>query len=600
MVVPQTLWLLRNVSYCRLPGHYINTHSLASFLPAGMASRPAARGAFQGTHTRGQLFRHSRCLAALTPWHARILGGHSTKPSSTHQGGGIGHPTRCISAAVPACSPIHYGEGDQQGPPPGTQTINVVLSQAEEAQMKRELHSLNVALGANILICIAKVWVHLISGSSAMLAEAFHSVADILNQALLRIGVLKASKMPTARHPYGYMRDRFVWSLISAVGIFFLGAGASVFHGLHTLTETRVVEGAMWSYIVLGVSVLLEGYSLMVAYRYVKAGARAKSMSFVQYIRSGVDPTTVAVLLEDGGAVAGLGIAGICTALTHFTGNAVWDAVGSIAVGGLLGLIAVFLVQKNRDLLLGRSMSNREIEEVLGHLRRDPVILYITETKTEEIGPRVFRFKADVAWDGDMLVERYLARCGRQRLAERLATALEAEKQAQRSGRATAGELDLVLKGYARDIINAVGAEVDRIEVEIQAINPGIRYVDLETDRAGYRTTKAIVGTAPNTGNSSNTGNTIRTGSTMAVAQDSFSDAQCSACGDDGECWGNGGVTGHIGSSSTGGNVSGSLGGMVQGLPASQTQPLLTLKTSTTSSAVMHHHSASLTGSLDV
>ncbi len=82
-----------------------------------------------------------------------------------------------------------------------------------------------------------------------MLAEALHSLADVLNQVLLRVGVLKALKAPTARHPYGHMRDRFVWSLISAVGIFFLGAGASVLHGLHTLFETRVIEGEMWSYV---------------------------------------------------------------------------------------------------------------------------------------------------------------------------------------------------------------------------------------------------------------------------------------------------------------------------------------------------------------
>ncbi|KAL6748728.1 cation efflux family-domain-containing protein [Haematococcus lacustris] len=313
------------------------------------------------------------------------------------------------------------------------------MSSAEKEQMARELHSLNVAITANVLICAAKVWVHLISGSSAMLAEAMHSAADVLNQVLLRVGVKQAMKAPTAQHPYGYMRDRFVWSLISAVGIFFLGAGASVLHGLHTLFEARVLEGEALSYAVLGVSALLEGYSLLVAVQHIRTGAAARGMPVLKYINSGVDPTTVAVLMEDGGAVAGLAIAAACTALAHATANPMWDAVGSILVGGLLGCIAMFLVQRNRDLLLGRSMSPGEMQAILGHLKRDPVVAFVTDTKTEEIGPGVFRFKAEVAWNGDQLVERYLQRCGRQRLADRLALALAQEQATVMARRDRAG-----------------------------------------------------------------------------------------------------------------------------------------------------------------
>jgi len=368
------------------------------------------------------------------------------------------------------------GQGSSGNSKKGNRRMWVAKEEGE--QMHRELHSLNVAIGVNVIICLAKVWVHLISGSSAMLAEALHSVADILNQVLLRVGVLKAKRAPTPQHPYGYMRDRFVWSLISAVGIFFLGAGASVIHGLHTLMEVRVLEGELWSYAVLGLSAVLEGYSLLVAARYVMAGAAAHRMSMLQYIKSGLDPTTVAVMLEDGGAVAGLVIAGVCTALTHHTGNAMWDAAGSIAVGGLLGMIAMFLVQKNRDLLLGRSMGHADSNAILLHLQKDPVVAFVTDTKTEEIGPGIFRFKAEVAWNGDKLVERYLERCGRSRVEAALRHAL--------SPMSHPSLLDGVMKSYGRDIINAVGAEVDRIEAEIQAINPGCRYVDLETDRGRF------------------------------------------------------------------------------------------------------------------
>jgi len=200
-------------------------------------------------------------------------------------------------------------------------------------QLKRELYSLNVAIAANILIFMAKIWVHMQTGGASILAEAMHSVADILNQLLLRIGVLKSLQGPTMKFPYGYLRDRFVWSLISAVGIFFLGAGASVLHGFHALGSSHAVGGSSWAFAVLAVSAVLEGYSLLVAMRSIKEGADARGMSFLEYVGSGQDPTTVAVLMEDGGAIIGLGVAGMCTALTQITGNSVWDAVGSIIIG---------------------------------------------------------------------------------------------------------------------------------------------------------------------------------------------------------------------------------------------------------------------------
>lgn len=352
----------------------------------------------------------------------------------------------------------------------------------EDEQSRRELHSLNVAISANILILVAKTWVHMVTGSSSILAEALHSVADILNQLLLRIGVIKSLQGPTSEFPYGYLRDRFVWSLISAVGIFFLGAGASVFHGLHSLTDTHAIQGVGYTFLVLGVSAVLEGYSLFVAVRNIMEGASARGMTFLEYVKSGVDPTTVAVLMEDGGAILGLAIAGICTALSHFTGSAMWDAVGSIGIGLLLGAIATFLVSKNRQLLIGRSMNKKEIEEVMEILKQDPVVSYVIEAKTEEIGPRIFRFKAEVAWDGELLAGRYLKMAARSGMREQLVKGLRKALDDP-----DPEVLDKVLKRYGRDIISAVGAEVDRIESEIQLKNPGIRYVDLETDRGRFR-----------------------------------------------------------------------------------------------------------------
>ncbi|KXZ46661.1 hypothetical protein GPECTOR_41g625 [Gonium pectorale] len=154
-----------------------------------------------------------------------------------------------------------------------------------------------------------------------------------------------------------------------------------------------------------------------------------------------------------------------------------WDAGGSILVGCLLGAIATFLVSKNRQLLIGRSMPAAEVRAVQSLLLSDPVVSGVLDTKTEELGPSVYRFKAEVAWNGDKVVERYLDRCGRERLVSELQAA------ARRGDRAA---IEVLLRSYGRDLISAVGAEVDRIELDIQKMNPGIIYVDLETDRGRH------------------------------------------------------------------------------------------------------------------
>ena len=220
-----------------------------------------------------------------------------------------------------------------------------------DSHTKRELKSLNVAIIMNSLIFVAKACVAQITGSSSMLAESLHSIADVLNQALLRVGLIQSQMAPNAKFNYGFHRDRFIFSLISAVGIFFLGAGASVFHGIHSLGAgaDHQLESVFWTYVVLGVSGVLEGYSLHVALQTVREGAKANGQSVTKYIASGTDPTTVAVLMEDGGAIAGLMIAAVATALTHWTGSAVFDAFGSIGIGCLLGGIAYWLVAKNRQ-----------------------------------------------------------------------------------------------------------------------------------------------------------------------------------------------------------------------------------------------------------
>ncbi|EIE24063.1 hypothetical protein COCSUDRAFT_28593 [Coccomyxa subellipsoidea C-169] len=366
--------------------------------------------------------------------------------------------------------------------PPLPLTLGTVK---EKQAFERELHTVTVAIIANMVIFSAKLVTYLMSGSSTMLAETVHSVVDTFNQASAYFGIPLLNRAPTKMHPYGYMKDKFVWSLVSAVGIFCLGAGVTCAHGFSNLfSPPQQLEHLGYGLAVLGVSFLVEGYSLLVATRAVLQGAHAMGMSFTEYIRRGMDPTTVAVMLEDGAAVAGLAIAGIAPLLAlHLTGNAVYDAMGSITIGGLLGCTAVFLIQQNRSLLLGRAMNNKDMQKVLHHLRKDPVVKAVYDAKSEEIGPNIFRFKAEIEFDGERIVEGHMERIGgREQLLQQMYSAMATEKD---------DTVDLALRSYGRDMVGALGAEVDRLETEIQQIMPGIRHIDLETDRGRHDKTSA-------------------------------------------------------------------------------------------------------------
>ena len=230
-----------------------------------------------------------------------------------------------------------------------------------------------------------------------------------------------------------------------------------------------------------------------------------------RYVRRGSDPTSVAVMLEDGAAVAGLAIAGLATAATAATGNVAWDAAGSLAVGALLGATAVFLIQQNRSLLIGRAMNSTDMQRVLNHLSRDPAVARVFDAKSEEIGPGVYRFKAEIEFDGDVVVRRARERSNRslpggKSPAARVRAAVLKSSSGGSGGGGGGGigaatvlegddgnfdggsssldeELNTALDAYGRELVGALGAEIDRIEASIRAFMPAIRHIDLEADK---------------------------------------------------------------------------------------------------------------------
>ncbi|KAK4427479.1 Metal tolerance protein C4 [Sesamum alatum] len=331
--------------------------------------------------------------------------------------------------------------------------------------------AVTTALWCNFLVFSLKFGVWLSTSSHVMLAEVVHSVADFANQALLAYGLSSSRRAPDALHPYGYSKERFVWSLISAVGIFCLGSGATIVHGVQNLWTCQPPEHIEYAALVIGGSFVIEGASLFVAVNAVRKGAAAEGMKVRDYVWRGHDPTSVAVMTEDGAAVTGLAIAAASLVAVKTTGNAIYDPIGSIIVGNLLGMVAIFLIQRNRHALIGRAIDDHDMERVLHFLKNDPVVDAVYDCKSEVIGPGFFRFKAEIDFNGVMLVQNYLSRTGREEWAKQFR---EAAKEQDNSA------LLKVMANYGEEVVTALGSEVDRLEKEIQEIVPGIRHVDIE------------------------------------------------------------------------------------------------------------------------
>lgn len=336
---------------------------------------------------------------------------------------------------------------------------------------KHSQRAVKTALWCNFLVFSLKFGVWLASSSHVMLAEVVHSVADFANQALLAYGLSSSRRAPDAIHPYGYSKERFVWSLISAVGIFCLGSGATVVNGVQNLWVAQAPENMQLAALVLCGSFVIEGASLIVAIQAVKEGANAEGMKLRDYIWRGHDPTSVAVMTEDGAAVTGLAIAGASLVAVHYTGNAIYDPIGSILVGNLLGMVAIFLIQRNRHALIGRAMDDHDMEKVLQFLKKDPVVDALYDCKSEVIGPGFFRFKAEIDFNGEMVVQNYLQRTGREDWAKQFREAAKLSDDAA---------LTNIMSNYGEEVVTALGSEVDRLEKEIQNLVPGIRHVDIE------------------------------------------------------------------------------------------------------------------------
>ena len=246
-----------------------------------------------------------------------------------------------------------------------------------------------IALGANAAIALAKFAGGIAAGSSAMLSEAAHSVADTTNQVFLLMSLGFSEREPDAEHPFGYGKERFFWSFMAAVVIFVSGAGFSAYEGLSRILESGPGEDGSFgiAYAVLGFALLAEGLSWVRAFRQTRGEARHSKQAPIPFVRRSRDPTTKTVLFEDSAAVIGvlLAIAGV--ALHQITGDKVWDGAASLAIAVLLVIVAFGLGHNTYELLIGAGAlpeERRRIEEIL---ESRPEVDRVLELMTMALAP---------------------------------------------------------------------------------------------------------------------------------------------------------------------------------------------------------------------
>nr|WP_246117481.1 cation diffusion facilitator family transporter [Cellulomonas composti] len=245
-----------------------------------------------------------------------------------------------------------------------------------------------VALGANLLIAIAKSVAAVVTGAASMVAEAAHSWADTGNEVFLLVAQRKAEREPDESHPLGYGREVYVWSLFAAIGLFAVGAGVSVTHGITELANPEPATDFAVAYVVLAIAFVLEGVSFLQANRQARAAAQRRDMDLLPHVLRTSDPTVRAVFFEDAAALVGIVIAAAGIAAHQITGSAVPDAIGSILVGVLLGVVAVVLIERNRRFLVGEVADDRVWDAALTTLLAQPEIARVTELRLELVGAR--------------------------------------------------------------------------------------------------------------------------------------------------------------------------------------------------------------------
>jgi cation diffusion facilitator family transporter len=274
-------------------------------------------------------------------------------------------------------------------------------SERQPEKVNQSLLTVLIAFLANLLIAIAKSIAAAITSSASMLAEAAHSWADAGNEIFLLVADRRSDREPDSRHPMGFGREAYVWSMFAAFGLFTAGAVVSIWRGIQKLIEPEEASNFLVAYVVLAIAFVLEGASFLRAMTQSRRMAAARDQGITNFVLNTSDPTLRAVFAEDAAALIGITIAVIGVGLHQVTGSPAPDAIGSILIGVLLAVIAVFLIDRNRRFLVGEVVRPEIRQEVLGALLERPDIDRITYLHLEYVGPGRLYLVAAVDMAGD-------------------------------------------------------------------------------------------------------------------------------------------------------------------------------------------------------
>lgn len=241
------------------------------------------------------------------------------------------------------------------------------------------------ALIGNGLIAVTKFFATWFTGSSAMLSEGIHSVVDTGNQVLLLLGLRRAKKPADRNFPFGHGKEIYFWSFVVAIMIFAVGAGISIYEGIHSISDPHPVADPFVNYIVLGLAMIFEGFAWYFAWKEFNRNRNGRS--YFEAVQKEKNPTTFVVLFEDSAAMLGLVAAFIGVALAQWTGNPVFDGAASIVIGIILAFTAAWLAYETKGLLIGESADREVVDGIRSIAASPPGIVRVNEALTLHMGP---------------------------------------------------------------------------------------------------------------------------------------------------------------------------------------------------------------------
>lgn len=256
------------------------------------------------------------------------------------------------------------------------------------------------ALIGNGLIAITKFIASVLTGSSAMMSEGIHSTVDTGNQLLLLLGLKKAKKPADKHFPFGHGKEIYFWSFIVAIMIFAVGAGISIYEGIHSLMDPHPVQNPMINYIVLGLAMIFEGFALYFAWREFDKARGERG--YYEAVRKEKNPTLFVVLFEDSAAMLGLIVAFIGIALGQYTGLHIFDGIASIVIGLILGVTAAWLAYETKGLLIGESADPEIVTGITDLANNYQFISGVNEVLTMHMGPNYILLNLSVNFKDKM------------------------------------------------------------------------------------------------------------------------------------------------------------------------------------------------------